>query len=32
VYVDDPTGKDMSQVATWLIVPINWSDDKSIII
>ena len=23
VYVDDPTGKDMSQVATWLIVPIN---------
>jgi effector-binding domain-containing protein len=23
VYVDDPAGKDMSQVATWLIVPIE---------
>jgi effector-binding domain-containing protein len=23
VYVDDPAGKDMSQVATWLIVPVE---------
>jgi effector-binding domain-containing protein len=23
VYIDDPTGKDMAQVATWLIVPVE---------